>query len=211
MSPMSQSSVLSLRISETEPAATPQAYDAFAAAMLDAGDGFSTDATNAPRTLGRPNVDRRDEPNTATRVRDKKLEAAERKLQIARQKLEAEQQKLELKAAAKQAEEEAAEERRLEKERAAAQRQAEKANRRNGGLFSWLRSRRVFAEKQLRVSESLSLGEKRFVAILHAEGRKFLIGGGASGVSLLTALDPAQSAANAADLIHLVPGAAERS
>lgn len=210
MSPMSQSSVLSLRISETEPAATSQAYDAFAAAMLDAADGFTPDAANAPRTLGRPTADRRDEPGAATRVRDRKLEAAERKLQIARQKLEAEQQKLELKAAAKQAEEEAAEEKRLEKERAAAQRQAEKANRR-GGLFSWLRSRRVFAEKQLRVSESLSLGEKRFVAILHVEGRKLLIGGGASGVSLLTSLDPAQPAANPADLIHLVPGAAERS
>ena len=210
MSPLSNSSVLSLRISETEPAATSQAYDAFAAAMLDAADEFTPEAANSPRTLGRPTTERRDEHGAATRVRDKKLEAAERKLQIARQKLEAEQQKLELKAAAKRAEEEAAEARRQEKERAAAQRQAEKAQRR-GGLFSWLRSRRVFAEKQLRVSESLSLGEKRFVAILHAEGRKFLIGGGASGVSLLTALEPAQAATNAADLIHLVPGAAERS
>jgi hypothetical protein len=210
MSPMSQSSVLSLRISETEPAATPQAYDAFAAAMLDAADEYSPDALNTPRTLGRSAAERREETSPAAIKRDKKLEAAERKLQIARQKLEAEQHKLELKAAAKQAEEEAAEAKRQEKERAAAQRQAEKANRR-GGLFSWLRSRRVFAEKQLRVSESLSLGEKRFVAILHVEGRKFLIGGGASGVSLLTTLDPAQTPTNAADLIHLVPGAAERS
>jgi hypothetical protein len=210
MSPLSQASVLSLRISETEPAATSQAYDAFAAAMLDAADEYTPDELNSPRTLGRPTAERKEENSTAARKRDKKLEAAERKLQIARQKLEAEQHKLDLKAAAKQAEEERAEARRLEKERAVAQRQAEKAQRR-GGLFSWLRSRRVFAEKQLRVSESLSLGEKRFVAILHAEGRKFLIGGGASGVSLLTALDPAQPSANAADLIHLVPGAAERS
>jgi hypothetical protein len=211
MSPMSQSSVLSLRISETEPAATSQAYDAFAAAMLDAADEYTPDAPSSPRTLGRTTAERREESSPASIRRDKKLEAAERKLQIARLKLEAEQRKLDQKAAAKQAEEEAAEAKRQEKERAAAQRRAEKASRRSGGLFSWLRSRRVFAEKQLRVSESLSLGEKRFVAILHAEGRKFLIGGGASGVLLLTALEPAQTSANAADLIHLVPGAAERS
>ena len=210
MSPISQSSVLSLRISETEPAATSHAYDAFAAAMLDAADEYTPDAPGSPRTLGRTTAERREEHSPASIKRDKKLEAAERKLQIARQKLEAEQHKLELKAAAKQAEDEAAEAKRLEKEKAAAQRQVEKAQRR-GGLFSWLRSRRVFAEKQLRVSESLSLGEKRFVAILHAEGRKFLIGGGASGVSLLATLEPPQASANAADLIHLVPGAAERS
>ena len=47
------------------------------------------------------------------------------------------------------------------------------------------------ASKQLQVVETLSLGEKRFVAILNAEGRKFLIGGGSSGVSLLTQLDDA--------------------
>ncbi len=210
MSSISQASVLNLRISETEPAATSHAYDAFAAAMLDAADEYTTDAVSSPRTLGRLTAERREENSVAARKRDKKLEAAERKLQIARQKLEAEQHKLDLKAAAKQAEEERAEAKRLEKERAAAERQAEKARRR-GGLFSWLRSRRVFAEKQLRVSESLSLGEKRFVAILHVEGRKLLIGGGASGVSLLTTLEPAPTSSNAADLIHLVPGAAERS
>lgn len=65
-----------------------------------------------------------------------------------------------------------------------------------GGIFSriwsWLSRNRAFgAEKQLRISETLSLGEKRFVALLHVEGRKFLIGGGASGVSLLTPLEPA--------------------
>jgi flagellar biosynthesis protein FliO len=45
--------------------------------------------------------------------------------------------------------------------------------------------------KQLQVVETLPLGEKRFVAILNAEGRKFLIGGGSAGVSLLTQLDDA--------------------
>lgn len=43
--------------------------------------------------------------------------------------------------------------------------------------------------KQLQVIETVQLGEKRFVAILQAEGRKYLIGGGTQGVSLLTTLD----------------------
>lgn len=54
--------------------------------------------------------------------------------------------------------------------------------------LSWLRSRTV-APKQLHVEDTVSLGDKRFVAILHAEGRKFLIGGGTAGVSLLKQLD----------------------
>jgi len=53
------------------------------------------------------------------------------------------------------------------------------------------------AAKQLRLAETVALGEKRFVAIIHAEGQKYLVGGGASGVVLLTRLDdstkPAES------------------
>jgi len=56
--------------------------------------------------------------------------------------------------------------------------------------FGWLGVGNT-GPKQLQVVETLPLGEKRFVAILNAEGRKFLIGGGASGVSLLTQLDDA--------------------
>ncbi|HUN84069.1 MAG TPA: flagellar biosynthetic protein FliO [Terracidiphilus sp.] len=56
-------------------------------------------------------------------------------------------------------------------------------------VFLWLRGKYgVAAIKQLRVTETVSLGEKRFVAIIHAEGHKFLIGGGSSGVCLLTQL-----------------------
>jgi hypothetical protein len=59
-------------------------------------------------------------------------------------------------------------------------------------VFSWLQKRATLrATKQLRVSETVSLGEKRFVAIIQVEDRKFLIGGGASSVSLLTQLDAA--------------------
>jgi hypothetical protein len=45
------------------------------------------------------------------------------------------------------------------------------------------------ATKQLRLAETVALGEKRFVAIIHAEGRKYLVGGGPTGVALLAQLD----------------------
>ncbi len=57
-----------------------------------------------------------------------------------------------------------------------------------GSLFSWLRGGAP-ARKQLRLVETVALGEKRFVAIIHAQGRKYLVGGGSSGVALLTSLD----------------------
>ena len=44
------------------------------------------------------------------------------------------------------------------------------------------------ATKRLRISETVSLGEKRFVAIVTVGGREFLIGGGAAGISLLAKL-----------------------
>jgi hypothetical protein len=53
-------------------------------------------------------------------------------------------------------------------------------------VWSSLQSKYTFsATKRLRVSETVSLGEKRFVALVNVEGREFLVGGGASGVSLL--------------------------
>jgi hypothetical protein len=53
------------------------------------------------------------------------------------------------------------------------------------------------ATKRLRVAETVSLGEKRFVSIVNVEGREFLIGGGTSGVTLLAQLGPAQERAGA--------------
>jgi flagellar biogenesis protein FliO len=50
---------------------------------------------------------------------------------------------------------------------------------------------KISTTKRLRVSETISLGEKRFIAILSVEGREFLIGGGVSGVSLLARLGSA--------------------
>ena len=59
-----------------------------------------------------------------------------------------------------------------------------------GGILALLRGETP-AKKQLRLAESVALGEKRFVAIIHAEGHKYLVGGGSSGVALLTRLDDA--------------------
>jgi flagellar biogenesis protein FliO len=42
--------------------------------------------------------------------------------------------------------------------------------------------------RRLRLSESLSLGEKRFVAVVEFETQRFLIGGGAQSVNLLARL-----------------------
>jgi flagellar biogenesis protein FliO len=40
----------------------------------------------------------------------------------------------------------------------------------------------------LQVAETVSLGEKRFVAVIKVDGREFLIGGGATNVALLAQL-----------------------
>jgi hypothetical protein len=59
-------------------------------------------------------------------------------------------------------------------------------------ILSKLRSHSPSAKK-LRLVETVSLGEKRFVAIVHADGRDFLVGGGTSGVSMLAQLDIKQN------------------
>ena len=49
---------------------------------------------------------------------------------------------------------------------------------------------RVHAKsRRMRVSETVSLGDKRFVSIVEVDGQSFLIGGGSSGVALLTSLE----------------------
>jgi flagellar biogenesis protein FliO len=47
------------------------------------------------------------------------------------------------------------------------------------------------APRRLRVCESLSLGEKRMVAVIQYEEQKFLVGGGTGSVALLARLDSA--------------------
>jgi hypothetical protein len=61
--------------------------------------------------------------------------------------------------------------------------------------WSWLQHKyKISATKRLRVAETVSLGEKRFVSIVSVEGREYLIGGGSTGVSLLAQLNPAAQA-----------------
>jgi len=63
--------------------------------------------------------------------------------------------------------------------------------------WSWLNSKYALtATKRLRVAETVSLGEKRFVALVCVEGREFLVGGGASGVSLLAQLTTGRESGN---------------
>lgn len=59
--------------------------------------------------------------------------------------------------------------------------------------MAWFRGGQMPA-KRLRVLDTVSLGEKRLVALIQADGGRFLVGCGATGVSLLTQLDKTQHA-----------------
>jgi hypothetical protein len=65
-------------------------------------------------------------------------------------------------------------------------------------IRTWLQAKySLSSTKRLRVMEMVPLGEKRFLAVVSVEGREFLIGGGASGVSVVTQLEGALGAASA--------------
>jgi hypothetical protein len=55
------------------------------------------------------------------------------------------------------------------------------------------------AAKRLSLSQVVSLGEKRFVAIVKVEDREFLVGGSASGLSLLAPLEKTSDPAHRRD------------
>jgi len=55
------------------------------------------------------------------------------------------------------------------------------------GLGKGLRSHQP--KKRLRVCETVSLGEKRFVAVIQVDGEQFLVGGSSSSISTLAHLD----------------------
>ena len=61
--------------------------------------------------------------------------------------------------------------------------------------WRWLEGKRTqqMASRRMKVAETLSLGEKRFVSILKVDGAQYLIGSSASGVQLLAVLDQAQA------------------
>jgi hypothetical protein len=57
--------------------------------------------------------------------------------------------------------------------------------------WKWLAQKRTaqISSRRLKVAETVSLGEKRFVSILQVDGTNFLLGGAAGSVSLLAILD----------------------
>ena len=56
--------------------------------------------------------------------------------------------------------------------------------------WNWLRERQATRSnlKRLHVASTVSLGEKRFIAVIHVDDREFLVGGGAANVALLAQL-----------------------
>lgn len=70
-----------------------------------------------------------------------------------------------------------------------------KLGRAFGGVWEYLRQGsglRALQKRQrrLRVAETVSLGDKRFVSILEVDGQSFLVGGSGAGVVLLASLAP---------------------
>ncbi|MGO9339054.1 MAG: flagellar biosynthetic protein FliO [Terracidiphilus sp.] len=64
-------------------------------------------------------------------------------------------------------------------------------------IWSWLHSKYTkTTAKRLRLSEVVSLGDKRFVALVKVEDREFLVGGAASGLSLLAQLEKTSEPGN---------------
>jgi Flagellar biosynthesis protein, FliO len=57
-------------------------------------------------------------------------------------------------------------------------------------VWCWIKEQQTTTKgtKRLQVSETVSLGEKRFVAVVEVDGQHFLIGGGPSSVSMLAQL-----------------------
>jgi hypothetical protein len=56
----------------------------------------------------------------------------------------------------------------------------------------WIQSRKMASvgSKRLHATETVSLGEKRFVSLIQVDGLKFLVGGGPTSVGLLAQLGP---------------------
>ena len=79
------------------------------------------------------------------------------------------------------------------------------------GLLSrawrWIRARRISrsSPRRLQVDASVSLGEKRFVAVIQVDGLQFLIGGGATNVALLAELGRKESFGEVLNKTKAVP------
>lgn len=62
-------------------------------------------------------------------------------------------------------------------------------------LWIWIQAKKMARSqpRRLQVVETVSLGEKRFVAVVQVDSLQFLIGGGPTAVSLLAQLNGAES------------------
>ena len=63
-----------------------------------------------------------------------------------------------------------------------------------------------FSTRRLRVAETVSLGEKRFVAVIQIDGLQYLIGGGATNVALLAQLNVKESFGDLLKKTMIAPG-----
>ena len=63
------------------------------------------------------------------------------------------------------------------------------------GLLHWLQKTRraQLDSKRLRVCESVSLGDKRAIFLVQVDGRRFLLGGAPTSISMLAQLDASPS------------------
>jgi len=64
--------------------------------------------------------------------------------------------------------------------------------------LNWIRARQAArnSTRRLQVAASVSLGDKRFVAVIQVDGLQFLVGGGATNVALLAQLSEKESFGN---------------
>jgi flagellar biogenesis protein FliO len=63
----------------------------------------------------------------------------------------------------------------------------------------WRRSMQAFQKpaRRLHLAETISLGDRRFVAVIEFETRRFLVGGTSGSIVLLATLDPDNGSASA--------------
>ena len=74
-------------------------------------------------------------------------------------------------------------------------------------VWRWMRARHVerSSDRRLRVAETVSLGEKRFVAVVQVDGRHFLLAGGPTNIALLAQLDTKEPFENVLKKTMTVP------
>jgi len=77
-----------------------------------------------------------------------------------------------------------------------------------GRMFTALATRvhrgieRRRSARRLRLSETLSLGEKRFLAVVQFQQQEFLVGGTGNSIALLARLDSSRATPDSQDGIH---------